>query len=638
MANIQVNFNLNEEVTTKLQVTIIDCVTNVNLVSQYVLKTTQEFSLTLGKNTINFEVADGEYSLSNFKFRLFIEGVYYETQCTSKEINCGATCIENYIFTGEFRCVQLNGVNTGNKELQKIDLNSFCTGNPEIWVDGGQDLINCPLVTALTPEWDTSSRECIAGQTKITVKVKNNGGNIVEFLLNNVWYNATIENNGFSYIVPSDGQCKEISFRLKGTTTTTWGCFQAFTSDTCFVENTLSTGTIQVKVYQECQTKIINNISYSGVFFKLVPFTPTTNLNGFVITWSRDNTRSLTVPITQLTPNEWVVENNVIKEAAGINVTISNQNDSYSLNLWSTTCNHDTMPIDCQDNNRNITLNKEFYTIGETVNATANNYNPCNGINWYNTNLPYGNGVNYSGVIANFPAILHAQPAYTETCKVCHGWTEVHLRQNNTIAVSGMKNIYVNLYNTEQELYDGILNKFSNVQNKITEVYSTDNFNVGAKIYKNSAKTILYGTGFMGVFQNNKLKKFRLLNGVIVETLSDAVSNTTSVVGTKFLFPFAHYSNGTYIGNAYAVYNNETFSFWINKVNIASDGLTLTDETWNQSQYQWLFNKQLMTVPLVNWKIPLQYKGTVVEIMIVRTNPNNIQDNNCFVYTIKVGK
>lgn len=640
MANIQLSFSLNSEIQGNLSVTIIDCLTNVNYISQYIPKTTQVYSnLEKGTNLINFEISDGKYSISNFKFRLFIGGVYYETQCTSKDIDCGSTCVEHYVFSGEYRCVQLNGSNTGQKELQKIDLNSYCTGNQEIWVDGGQDLINCPLITNLTPEWDGSIRECLNdGNTKITVSVKNTGGNIVEFLWNNIWTNANIGTNKFEFITASDGQCKDISFRIKGTSNATWGCFQSFTSQQCSIENELSVGTIQLQAYQECQTKTIDNVTYSGVFFKIVPFTPATDLSKFVITWSRDVTKSLTVPITQLSANEWVVENNTIKEAAGINVTISNQNDSYTLNLWSSTCNHDELPTNCIDNNRTVTLDKTFYNIGETVNATANEYSPCNGINWYNTNLPIGFGRNYSGIISNFPAILHAQPLHNnESCKVCHGWTEVHLRQNSNTPVSGLRNIYVNLYNTEQELYDGILNKFSNVSNKITEIFSDGELNLGARIYKNSAKTELYESGYMGFFQGNTLKKFKLLNGVIVEPVSNATSNVNSVTGTTILFPFGHYKDGAFLGKGYAIYNNQDFSFWVNKVEIGSDGLTLNDTTWNNSYY-WLFNKSLMSVPLINWKIPQEYRGTIVEIMIVKYNPNDMGSNNTFTYTIKVGK
>lgn len=644
MANIQLSFSLNSQISSSLSVTVIDCLTNVNYISQYIVNTTQTFSnLQKGENIINFQVSDGTYSLSNFKFRLFLEGVYYETQCTSKEINCGATCIENYVLTGEYRCVQLNGSNTGQKEVQKIDLNSFCTGNQEIWIDGGQDFINCPLVTTLTPDWDNSrfERVCLTnGKTKFKAFVKNTGGNIVEFLWNNVWSNANVGTDGFEFIEDSDGVCKDISFRLKGTTNERWGCYQSLTPEQCSVQSELSSGTIQLKVYQECQTKTINGITYSGVFLKVVPFTPVSDINKFTITWSRDITKSLTAPITQLSTNEWVLENNVIQEATGINVTVSNSNDSFTCNLWSNTCNHDGMPLSCNDNNRDVILDKTFYNIGDTLNATANSYSPCGFINWYNTNITGSGNATYTGVVNNFPVILHAQPLHNNnTCKQCHGWTEVYLRQNSNTPVSSLKNIYVNLYPTGQEVYDGILNKFTASQNRITEIYSDNELNLGAKIYINSSKTQLYGSGYMAFFQGNTLKKFKLQNGVIVEGVSDVISNITSVTGTKVLAPFKHYMNGQFTGIGYAAYDSNTkqLSYWDHRLQIASDGLTITDLNWNNGHY-WVFNKQLMTVPLVNWKVPLEYVGTIVEIMVVRMSITQPQFNNVWAYTIKIGK
>lgn len=209
------------------------------------------------------------------------------------------------------------------------------------------------------------------------------------------------------------------------------------------------------------------------------------------------------------------------------------------------------------------------------------------------------------------------------------------------------KNIYTgypNLYTSNNDIYDKILNKFSNVANEITNIYTTNNLVLGSTVYKTSAGT-LFGTGYLAYFVGNTLKKVKVTNGIVTEIESNVtVSPVVSPTTTKILAPFKNYdSTGNYIGTGYAEYGGGTnVLYFHSKLSIASDGLTITDTAWGNppagTKY-WLFNKEIVSnLPLTNFRIPEIYKGTVVEIQIVKVDSSNPGSNNSFSYTLLIAK
>jgi hypothetical protein len=203
---------------------------------------------------------------------------------------------------------------------------------------------------------------------------------------------------------------------------------------------------------------------------------------------------------------------------------------------------------------------------------------------------------------------------------------------------------YPNLYTSNNDVYDKILNKFSSVANEITSVYTTNGFNMGSNVYKTSVGT-LFGTGYLAYFVGDTLKKVKVTNGVITETESDiSVSPVINPSTTKILSPFNHYNtSGNFIGTGYAIYeNNGNFLYFLSKLEIAPDGLTITDTQWGNpapgTKY-WLLNKEIVSNgPLTSYKIPEIYKGTVVEIQIVKKDSSNPEANNSFSYTLLIAK
>lgn len=445
------------------------------------------------------------------------------------------------------------------------------------------------------------------------------------------------------------------------------------------IGNILSIGRINlVSIYQEC--KLYNG--KSGIKIVVKPKFLTTNINGynwsFILKYNGDINQ-----ITQLALNEYFLEV-LIGQQTGMYLTMFNQTDSYTMDIWSNTCNHNGMLLDCLDNNREIliTLSLDYYSIGQNITVNyLSNYENCNlGINWYNQNILFHNQFQWNDNITGFLVILHAQLNHNnDTCKECHGWTQLHIREglllpilillllliltlllllllilllipllilNNLIE---FKNIFIGkltLYINNNDVYDSILNKFSRVSNVITSVYTTNGFNNGSLVYKDTLGN-LFNTGYLAYFNlSEQLIKVELLNGVVVSNSLVSISLIQNLLNTKILSLFKHYQNGNYIGTGYALYdNNANFLYWASKLEISSDGLTITDSVWannltlsNINKY-WKFNKETISNNLlINFKILEIYKGNIVEIEIVSINNTNPNENNSFFYTLLIGE
>lgn len=210
-----------------------------------------------------------------------------------------------------------------------------------------------------------------------------------------------------------------------------------------------------------------------------------------------------------------------------------------------------------------------------------------------------------------------------------------NIQNCSTPNLTEQRNVYIGnpgLYN-EASLYDNVLNKFPLGSNILTSVFTSNGFNIGSQVYKNG--NVLFGTGSIVQLQTSGLLKINLVNGVISST-SSVISPIplTNPLTTKILAPYSHYQNGNNIGTGYAYYdsNTEAFLWWVSKLNIASDGLTISETIL--TDYYWKFNKeQVSNGSLTNFKIPDQYKGTIVEIELIKNDLSN-----SFFYTILVGK
>jgi hypothetical protein len=204
---------------------------------------------------------------------------------------------------------------------------------------------------------------------------------------------------------------------------------------------------------------------------------------------------------------------------------------------------------------------------------------------------------------------------------------------------------YPNLYTSNNDVYDKILNKFSNAINEIDSVYTSNGFNSGSNVYRTSSGT-LFGTGYLAYFVGNILKKVKVTNGVVSEIESNVtVSPVINPSTTKVLAPFKHFNSGSgTTGYGYALYlDNGNFLYWMSKLEIAADGLTISDSAWGNStgtSKYWKFNKEIVSAtPLSTpYRIPEIYKGTVVEIQIVVLNTANPGSQNLFSYSLLIAK
>lgn len=194
------------------------------------------------------------------------------------------------------------------------------------------------------------------------------------------------------------------------------------------LNTSLSSGIIDYMVRQNC----VEKNGMKGCRFEFVPAVLGTSLANYNFSYTPDATKTNTKIIREAA-NKWFIqiENGT---TGGINVTISNSNDSHTHNAWSNSCDHSGCPTCCEDNQRSVSV----VANGATLNATWSGVLAAwQKLNWYNTNIPQSTNqtvTNYSGAIIdpNQPVIFQAQPTQVDTNGTCyyHGWTRYIYRQH----------------------------------------------------------------------------------------------------------------------------------------------------------------------------------------------------------------
>lgn len=213
-----------------------------------------------------------------------------------------------------------------------------------------------------------------------------------------------------------------------------------------------------------------------------------------------------------------------------------------------------------------------------------------------------------------------------------------------------------------KDLYNNIMTDSSTYAN-IIETIKTNNSGgivVGSKIYnENNAQFTNTDDFYMGYFDNGNPKYIKIVNNVVSE-IGDLVVQTTSVTGTKILFPYYMTINGK-SGWGYA---NSTAEWFENYLNIASDGLTIISSFKNGNYDSSINNtntfKITLTLDIVNpankvterstaeytctpyftinrgekikglmngYKIPDMYRGTLIELTQSVTATSNRLNN-----------
>lgn len=239
-------------------------------------------------------------------------------------------------------------------------------------------------------------------------------------------------------------------------------------------------------------------------------------------------------------------------------------------------------------------------------------------------------------------------------------------------------------YPSIQSLWNNINTEYSNVSNVLEDIKSDNSGGavIGAKLY-NSTGVSYTVSGYFGYIESNTLKYIQLVAGTVV--LKDVVIPTsTTVTNTRILFPFYSYNSSSssdegygypsYSLNSYETYNEtgNTFNnYWKSKLEIASDGLTITDTSWNyisqgvgspagftidwvingtsgtfSLRKYWMINRgEKHYTPLTSYKLPDIYRGSTIEVVISTepygSNPFPIGDGEVdsinATYTIQVG-
>jgi hypothetical protein len=182
---------------------------------------------------------------------------------------------------------------------------------------------------------------------------------------------------------------------------------------------------IHTQVYQECRE--------GGVKFKFEPFTQDSTIKKFLLS-IEDNDSEL--PYTY-TLSSFVAQNNSPNNnrQADFKVNISNDNYRFTqFNIGSSTCQHDSNPTNCPENNRELLIDKKSYLVNDIVNVTwTGTLQACSTqLNWYLTNMTLISSTNSTlkARIDGFPAKVQAQPASNYAgCYICHGWTALILNQ-----------------------------------------------------------------------------------------------------------------------------------------------------------------------------------------------------------------
>lgn len=179
---------------------------------------------------------------------------------------------------------------------------------------------------------------------------------------------------------------------------------------------------IQIKVNNECRE--------GGMKFEFMPFTPNTDMGQYKM-----SVQNLDPKVEfSFNGNTLITKNNLPNNSNAYFVVRVTRDgyDDFEFQSYTSTCEHDNAPIDCPENDRDVILDKEYYSIGETFTATwTGTLLPTQELFWYNENVESvsKNGNTFKGKITGFPAHIQAQPGtLSDGSRPCHGSTRVEFR------------------------------------------------------------------------------------------------------------------------------------------------------------------------------------------------------------------
>ncbi|MDZ7935045.1 MAG: hypothetical protein U5M51_08815 [Emticicia sp.] len=178
---------------------------------------------------------------------------------------------------------------------------------------------------------------------------------------------------------------------------------------------------IQIKVNNECRE--------GGMKFEFMPFTPSTDMGQYKM-----SVQNLDPKIEfSFNGNTLITKNNLPNNGNAyfvVKVTKDGYED-FEYQSYTSTCEHDNAPIDCPENDRDVILDKEYYSIGETFTASwTGTLLPNQELSWYNENVETisKTATTFTGKIKGFPAHIQAQPGIFPDSRPCHGSTRVEFR------------------------------------------------------------------------------------------------------------------------------------------------------------------------------------------------------------------
>lgn len=195
-----------------------------------------------------------------------------------------------------------------------------------------------------------------------------------------------------------------------------------FNTAGCTAIGGINPNPIQIKVNNECRE--------GGMKFEFMPFTPSTDMGQYKM-----SVQNLDPKIEfSFNGNTLITKNNLPNNGNAYFVVRVTKDgyDDFEYQSYTSTCEHDNAPIDCPENDRDVILNKEYYSIGETFTASwTGTLLPTQELFWYNENVEAVSktATTFTGKITGFPAHIQAQPGtLPDGSRPCHGSTRVEFR------------------------------------------------------------------------------------------------------------------------------------------------------------------------------------------------------------------
>lgn len=172
--------------------------------------------------------------------------------------------------------------------------------------------------------------------------------------------------------------------------------------------------TIQLQIFQNCSD---NN----GVHFRVETMFPDTNTSSYDIELIDTGNPNSDAKVERTSHNTWVIRNHDSKNNGYFRVIVKRKDcKPCTYSSYSSTCNHDGQPTDCEENNRVITIG-ELFRAGNVISPSVQgNKLPCV-VSYYNTGLTNVGSNQFR--VDGFPATIHYQP---DCGGDCHGWTELY--------------------------------------------------------------------------------------------------------------------------------------------------------------------------------------------------------------------